>query len=206
MLRARRNHRKRPPQIEWVVRELPYQAGLRYSPEYVLPTNLKRLYRGLHWAPSCMPPRWSQHHTTASGLCLGPVECTFQSQGQRWEASDCLGPVTGGLSDLLGHFTPVTSSYHLIWAPYFEMCPAWSARGFGSMEMTPLAAVWLCGREMPQQRYGHVREKTDQEMDSQGTSLAWLVKWLTLDFSSCYDLWVMRSSPGSGSVLSGKSA
>ena len=40
------------------------------------------------------------------------------------------------------------------------MCPEWSARGFISMEVTPSMATCLHGRQMPQQQYRHMQEKT----------------------------------------------
>ena len=46
------------------------------------------------------------------------------------------------------------------YAPSVAMCPEQSARGFGSMEVAPLASCLSAVEQMPQQQYRYMQEET----------------------------------------------
>ena len=49
--------------------------------------------------------------------------------------------------------------------PFSTMCPEQSARGFTSLEVACLMALWLHWRQTPQQQYRHMQEKTQVKIN-----------------------------------------
>ena len=64
----------------------------------------------------------------------------------------------------------MTSVYHLTPPLLLQGGPEPSARGFTSLEVSPLVAIQLRGRQMPQREYRHLEEKTLMETVSDNFS------------------------------------
>ena len=68
------------------------------------------------------------------------------------------------LEDLLQYSTPPAWLLQSCTLSYSIACPERSVKGFISTEMARLVAVWLHWRQMPQQQYRNMQEKTQTKI------------------------------------------
>lgn len=117
--------------------------------------------------------RWSQQHFALSRLhpwkwlqLWGGQNLNSKEKAVDEVVSNCLGLAYRSTSSHILTITSssippsVTCSYNFMCSLFPAVCSGQLARGVKSMEVVLLMSIWLYWRQLPQQQYRHMQEKT----------------------------------------------